>query len=206
MSDSLRPHELQHARPPCPSPTPGVYPNLCPLSWWCHPAISSTVIPSSSSCPLCPNLIFIPPASLAGCGARWEGTSWHSRHVSLSAWSSVWRPEVRMIIPALCSPHCLLAKPNAGAIRTEAGERWAVQNGCVATDSGSFCKKLGSQAQTRALLWSWGQGPRWRRANMLCPSRLSHLKDSELSDSSAQNVAWAFCAHRSAQGSVGTKT
>ena len=50
MSDSLRPHELQHARPPCPSPTPGVHPNSCPLSWWCHPAISSSVVPFSS-CP-----------------------------------------------------------------------------------------------------------------------------------------------------------
>ena len=47
VSDSLRPHELQHARPPCPSPTPGVYPNSCPLSRWCHPTISSSVIPSS---------------------------------------------------------------------------------------------------------------------------------------------------------------
>ena len=50
MSDSLRPHESQHARPPCPSPTPGVYPNSCPLSRWCHPAISSSVIPFSC-CP-----------------------------------------------------------------------------------------------------------------------------------------------------------
>ena len=50
MSDSLRPHELQHARPPCPSPTPGVHPNPCPLSQWCHPTISSSVIPFSS-CP-----------------------------------------------------------------------------------------------------------------------------------------------------------
>ena len=48
MSDSLRPHEPQHARPPCPSPTPGVYPNLCPLSWWCHLTISSSVVPFSS--------------------------------------------------------------------------------------------------------------------------------------------------------------
>ena len=48
MSDSLWPHELQHARPPCPSPTPGVHPNSCPLSWWCHPAILSSVIPFSS--------------------------------------------------------------------------------------------------------------------------------------------------------------
>ena len=41
MSDSLRPHELQHTRPPCPSPTPGVYSNSCLSSWWCHPTISS---------------------------------------------------------------------------------------------------------------------------------------------------------------------
>ena len=50
VSDSLRPHESQHARPPCPSPTPGVYSNSCPSSRWCHPAISSSVIPFSS-CP-----------------------------------------------------------------------------------------------------------------------------------------------------------
>ena len=50
MSDSLRPHELQHARPPCPSPTPGVHPNSCPSSQFCYPAISSSVIPFSS-CP-----------------------------------------------------------------------------------------------------------------------------------------------------------
>ena len=50
MSDCLQPHETQHARPPCPSPTPGVYPNPCPLSRWCHPTISSSVIPFSS-CP-----------------------------------------------------------------------------------------------------------------------------------------------------------
>ena len=45
MSDSLRPHKQQHARPPCPSPTPRVYPNPCPLSQWCHPTISSCVVP-----------------------------------------------------------------------------------------------------------------------------------------------------------------
>ena len=48
MSDSLRSHELQHARPPCPSPTPGVHPNLCPSSRWCQPTISSSVILFSS--------------------------------------------------------------------------------------------------------------------------------------------------------------
>ena len=49
-SDSLQLHEPQHARPPCPSPTPGVYTNSCPLSRWCHPTISSSVI-SFPSCP-----------------------------------------------------------------------------------------------------------------------------------------------------------
>ena len=50
LSDSLRPHESQHARPPCPSPTPGVHWDSRPSSQWCHPAISSSVIPFSS-CP-----------------------------------------------------------------------------------------------------------------------------------------------------------
>ena len=50
LSDSLRPHKPHHARPPCPSPIPGVYPNSCPLSRWCHPTISSSVVPFSS-CP-----------------------------------------------------------------------------------------------------------------------------------------------------------
>ena len=45
VSDFLWPHGLQHARPPCPSPTPGACSNSCPLNWWCHPTISSSVIP-----------------------------------------------------------------------------------------------------------------------------------------------------------------
>ena len=56
VSDSLWPHELQHARPPCPSPTPGLHSDSRPLSQWCHPAISSSVVPFSS----CPQ--FLPPS------------------------------------------------------------------------------------------------------------------------------------------------
>ena len=56
VSNSLRPHESQHARPPCLSPTPRVYSNSCPSSWWCHPAISSSVVPFS----ICPQSL---PAS-----------------------------------------------------------------------------------------------------------------------------------------------
>ena len=48
VSDSLQPHGLQHSRPPCPSPTPGVYTSSCPSSRWCHPAISSSVVPFSN--------------------------------------------------------------------------------------------------------------------------------------------------------------
>ena len=53
MSDSLWPHGLQHARPSCPSPTTGAYSNSCPSRWWCHPIISSSVVPFShlQSCP-----------------------------------------------------------------------------------------------------------------------------------------------------------
>ena len=56
MSDSLRSHESQHTRPPCPSPTPGVYPNSCPLSRWCHQTISSSVIPFSSCLQIFPSI------------------------------------------------------------------------------------------------------------------------------------------------------
>jgi len=58
VSDSLWPHESQHARTPCPSPTLGVHPNSCPLSWWCHPAISSSVLPFSSFPQFLPAWVF----------------------------------------------------------------------------------------------------------------------------------------------------
>ena len=50
VSDSLQPHGVRRTRPPCPPPTPGVHPNSCPLNWWCHPTISSSVVPFSA-CP-----------------------------------------------------------------------------------------------------------------------------------------------------------
>ena len=69
VSDSLRPHESQHARFPCPSPTPGVHPDSRPLSQWCHPAISSSVVPFSS----CPP---IPPSIRVFSNEAWLGEFW----------------------------------------------------------------------------------------------------------------------------------
>ena len=75
VSDSLWPHELQHARPPCPSPTPGAHPNSCPLSRWCHPAISSSVVPFSSCPQSLPALESFPVSQLFTWGGQSFGVS-----------------------------------------------------------------------------------------------------------------------------------
>ena len=80
VSDSLWPHEPQHTRPPCPSPTPGVYPNSRPLSWWCHLAISFSVAPFSS----CPQSL---PAS--GSFPMSQLFAWGGRSIGVSASASV---------------------------------------------------------------------------------------------------------------------
>ena len=80
VSSSLWPHESQHARPPCPSPTPGVYPNWCPSSWWWHPTISSSVVPFSS----CPQSL---PAS--GSFPMSQLFTWGGQSIGVSASASV---------------------------------------------------------------------------------------------------------------------
>ena len=80
VSNSLQPHESQHARPPCPSPIPGVYSNSCPLSRWCHPAISSSVVPFSS----CPQSL---PAS--GSFPMSQLFTWGGQSIGVSASASV---------------------------------------------------------------------------------------------------------------------
>ena len=81
VSDSLRPNESQHARPPCPSPTPGVHPDSHPLSQWCHPAISSSVVPFS----FCPQSF---PASESfpmsqPCHLAWLYICWNKLEINL---------------------------------------------------------------------------------------------------------------------------
>ena len=75
VSDSLWPHESQHARPPCPSPTSGAYSNSCPLRQWCHPAISSSVIPLSSCPQSFPSLGSFPMSQLFTWGGQSTGVS-----------------------------------------------------------------------------------------------------------------------------------
>ena len=75
VSDSLQPHELQHARPPCPSPTLGVHSNSCPSSQWCHPAISSSVVPFSSCPQSLPASEYFPMSQLFPWGGRSTGVS-----------------------------------------------------------------------------------------------------------------------------------
>ena len=75
ISGSLRPRGLQHARPPCPSPTPRVYSNSCPLSQWCHSTISSTVIPFSSCLQFYPPSGFFLMSGLFASGSQSIGAS-----------------------------------------------------------------------------------------------------------------------------------
>ena len=72
---SLRPHEPQHARPPCPTPTPGVHPNPCPSSGWCHPTISSSVVPFSSYPQSVPESGSFQMSQLFGSGGKSTGVS-----------------------------------------------------------------------------------------------------------------------------------
>ena len=90
VSNSFQPHELQHARPPCPSTTSGVYPNSCPLSRWWHQAISSSLVPFSS----CPQSL---PAS--GSFPMSQLFTWGAQSIGVSASTSVlqWTPRTDLL-------------------------------------------------------------------------------------------------------------
>ena len=85
ISDSLRPHESQHTRPPCPSPTPRVHSNSHPLSRWCHPAIPSSVIPFSSCPQSLPASESFPMRQLFSWGGQSEGSFWLVESTSLNS-------------------------------------------------------------------------------------------------------------------------
>ena len=92
VSDSLRPHESQHARSPCPSPTPGVHSEVCPSSRWCHPAISSSVVPFSSCPQSLPASKSSPVSQLFAWGGQSTGVSALASFLPKKSqgWSSEW--------------------------------------------------------------------------------------------------------------------
>ena len=92
VSDSLRPHESQHARPLCSSPSPGVHSNSCPLSPWCHPAISSSVVPFSSCPQFLPAAESFPVSQLFAWGGQSTGVSALASVLPKKSqgWSSEW--------------------------------------------------------------------------------------------------------------------
>ena len=92
VSDSLQPHESQHARPPCPSPSPGVHSDSCVSSWWCHPAISSSVVPFSSCPQSLPASESFPMSQLFAWGGQSTGVSALASFLPKKSqgWSSEW--------------------------------------------------------------------------------------------------------------------
>ena len=98
----LRPHELQHARPPCPSPTPGVHPNSCPSSQWCHPAISSSVVPFSSYPQSLPASESFPMSQLF---------TWGGQSIGVSALASVLPKNTQDSFPLERNPPGLVGSP-----------------------------------------------------------------------------------------------
>ena len=99
MSNSLRPHEPQHTRPPCPSPTPWLYPNSCPLSRWCHSTISSSVVPFSSCLQSFPASGSFQMSQLFASGGQ---------SIGVSASTSVLRMNTLMNYPLSITVSCLL--------------------------------------------------------------------------------------------------
>ena len=91
VSNSLQPHKLQHARPPCPSPTPEVHSNSCSLSRWCHPAISSSVVPFSSCPQSLPASGSFPMSQLFAWGGQSAGVSASASVLPMNTqdWSSL---------------------------------------------------------------------------------------------------------------------
>ena len=96
VSNSLRPHELQDSRPPCPSPTPGVHPNSCASSRWCHPAILSSFIPFSYCPQSLPASVSFPVSQLFAWGGQSIGVSASASVLPMNTWD--WSQQSSKII------------------------------------------------------------------------------------------------------------
>ena len=128
---TLRPHEPQHTRPPCPSPTPGVYPNSCPLSQWCHPTISSSVGSFSSHRQSFPASGSFPVSQLFASGGQRIGVSASASVLPMNiqdwfplgstGWISLWYPHYGRVIFSAITESISISMPwreNVKANRT----------------------------------------------------------------------------------------
>ena len=113
VSDSLRPHGLQHRRLPCPAPTPGVYSNSCPFSWWCYPTTSSFVVPFSSHLQSFPEFSSVQFSSVQSLShLRLFATPWiAARQASLSITNSRSSLRLTSIESVMPSNHLILCHP-----------------------------------------------------------------------------------------------
>ena len=102
MSDSLQSHGLQHVRPPCPSPTPGVHSNSCPSHQWCHPTISSSVVPIASCLQSFP---------VSGSFPMSRFFTWGGQSIGVSALASVLPMKIQDWFPLASRPGSKLASP-----------------------------------------------------------------------------------------------
>ena len=130
VSDSLQPHWLQHARPPCPSPTPGVYTNSCPLSWWCHPTISSSVVPFSFHLQSFPTSGSFQMSQFCASGGQ---------SIGVSASTSVLPMNIEDWFPGLISPQ------SKGLSR--------VFSNTIVQNHQFFCTQLSSQSNSHIHTW-----------------------------------------------------
>ena len=106
VPDSFRPHGLQHTRPPCPSPTPRVYSNSCPLSRWCHPTISSSVIPFFSHLQSFPASESFPMSQFFTSGGQSTGVSASASvlPMNIQAWFPLDQLDLKELVGSPCSP------------------------------------------------------------------------------------------------------
>ena len=163
MYDSFKPHGLQHARPPCPSPTLVVYSNSCPLSRWCHPAISSSVIPFSSCLQTFPASGSFPVSQLFASGGESSGSfsfsvSPSNEHPGLISFRMDWLDHlaVKGTLKGLLQHHSSKAsilRPSAFFI-VQLSHPYMTTGKTIALTRWSFVGKVMSLPFTSCLGWS----------------------------------------------------
>ena len=145
-------HEPQHARPPCPSPAPGVYPNSCPLSWWCHPTVSSSVIPFSSCAQFFPASRSFQMSQLFASGGQRIGVSSSTSVLPMN--TQDWSP-LGWLVVSPCSPRDSRVSSNTTVQKHQ-----------------FFGAQLSSQSNSHIHIWSQEKPYPWLDGPLLAKSCL----------------------------------